>query len=158
MQAQQTEPPKPNHVDLAADVEAVEPPGEVEMESATKQFLQHFPDWVRFLFAVLGGVAFLIAFYYSTRADLGNLKSGLSEIKQQLNVVSTRYQASHTEISKRVAALEQQNKLNQLLIGGIERLRERHTALAAKMHSLQIDVIRLKTLHERERKQKQGAP
>tara|TARA_R100001086_G_scaffold211637_2_gene127635 strand:+ start:714 stop:1184 length:471 start_codon:yes stop_codon:yes gene_type:complete len=153
----QTEPPKPNHVELIADVEAVEPPGEVEMESSTKQFLQHFPDWARLLFGILGGVAFMTAFYYSTRADLGHLKSGLTEIKQKLGEVSARYQVALTEVSKRVAALEQQNKLNQLLIGGIERLRERHTALSAKLHALQVDVIRLKTLQERESK-KRGPP
>jgi hypothetical protein len=153
-----SEPPKPNHVDLAAEVEAEGPPKEAKMGSPPKQFLEHFPDWVRLLFAVLGGVVFLVAFYYSTRADLGHLKTTMVEIKQQLNLVSGKYQASHNEISKRVAALEQQNKLNQLLIGGIERLRERHSALSTKLHALQVEVIRLKTLHERERKEKQGTP
>jgi len=154
----QTEPTKPNHVENHAAVEAAGPPEEVKMGSPAKQFLEHFPDWVRLLFAVLGGVVFLVAFYYSTRADLGHLKPTMVEIKQQLNLVSAKYQASLTEISKRVAALEQQNKLNQLLIGGIERLRERHSALSTKLHSIQVEVIRLKTLHERERKQKQGSP
>lgn len=119
--------------------------GAEAQEVAAKTFWEHFPDWAKLVFGAIGLLITLTTIYVSTRTDISALKNGLTRIEQSLIQTSAENKLLQRELVKRVTTLEQQSKLQQMLIGGLERLRTTQSSQQQQINELRIEQIRLKT-------------
>lgn len=120
-------------------------PAEVEMESRSK-FLQHFPDWARLVSATVLVIFALAGIYYTVRGNILELQRGFLRIETVVAKSMEEGKKQRKEADKRITHLEQQYKLQQLLLGGIKDLQKGLGRLKDRVHTQEVELIRLKTL------------